>query len=92
MMDSAREIENLLYTYAERIDAGDLDGVAALFEHGRICGVEDGPPETVFAGIKGVRQMYASSYPQIITAVVSGPELVDGKQVFTFKTAVGTKG
>ena len=25
-MDSAREIENLLYTYAERIDAGDLAG------------------------------------------------------------------
>jgi 3-phenylpropionate/cinnamic acid dioxygenase small subunit len=58
-MDSAREIENLLYIYAERIDAGDLDGVAALFEHGRIYGVEDGPPETVFTGIKGVRQMYA---------------------------------
>jgi 3-phenylpropionate/cinnamic acid dioxygenase small subunit len=58
MVDSAREIENLLYTYAERIDAGDLDGVAALFEHGRICGVEDGPPETVFSGVKGVRQMY----------------------------------
>jgi 3-phenylpropionate/cinnamic acid dioxygenase small subunit len=58
MMDSARQIENLLYTYAERIDAGDLDGVAALFEHGRICGVEDGPPETVFTGVAGVRRMY----------------------------------
>jgi len=46
MMDSARQIEDLLYTYAERIDAGDLDGVAALFEHGRICAMEDGPPET----------------------------------------------
>src|SRR5215472_7210333 len=42
-------------------------------------------------GIEAVRQVYASSYPEIITAVVSGPELVDGKQVFTFKTAVGTK-
>ena len=50
MSDSAREIENLVYTYAERIDAGDLDGVAALFAHGRICGMEDGPPETVFDG------------------------------------------
>jgi 3-phenylpropionate/cinnamic acid dioxygenase small subunit len=58
MMDSARQIENLLYTYAERIDAGDLDGVAALFQHGRICGVEDGPPETVFTGVAGVRRMY----------------------------------
>ena len=53
MSDAAREIENLLYTYAERIDAGDLDGVAELFAHGRICGMEDGPPETVFNGTPG---------------------------------------
>jgi 3-phenylpropionate/cinnamic acid dioxygenase small subunit len=58
MSDAAREIENLLYEYAERLDAGDLDGVAALFTHGRICGVENGPPETVFAGADRVRQMY----------------------------------
>ena len=58
MSDAAREIENLVYTYAERIDAGDLDGVAALFAHGRICGMEDGPPETVFEGTARVRQMY----------------------------------
>ena len=48
MSDSAIEITNLIYTYAERLDGGDLDAVAGLFEHGRICGVEDGPPETVF--------------------------------------------
>ncbi|MDG5484980.1 nuclear transport factor 2 family protein [Mycolicibacterium gadium] len=58
MSDGAREIENLVYTYAERLDAGDLDGVAALFAHGRICGMEDGPPETVFVGVSRVRQMY----------------------------------
>jgi 3-phenylpropionate/cinnamic acid dioxygenase small subunit len=56
--DSAREIENLIYSYAERIDAGDLSGVADLFAHGRICGVENGPPETVFEGTVRVRQMY----------------------------------
>jgi len=58
MSDSAREIENLVYTYAERLDAGDLDGVAALFAHGRIAGMEDGPPETVFSGVTGVRKLY----------------------------------
>jgi 3-phenylpropionate/cinnamic acid dioxygenase small subunit len=58
MSDAAREIENLVYAYAERMDAGDFDGVAALFAHGRICGVEDGPPETVFNGAERVRQMY----------------------------------
>ncbi len=58
MSDSAQAITNLVYTYAELLDAGDLDGVAALFTHGRICGVENGPPETVFAGPERVRQMY----------------------------------
>lgn len=58
MSDAAREIENLVYEYAERLDAGDLDGVAALFAHGRIRGVENGPPETVFEGAVGVRGMY----------------------------------
>jgi 3-phenylpropionate/cinnamic acid dioxygenase small subunit len=58
MSDSDREIQNLIYTYAERMDAGDLDGVAELFAHGRICGVENGPPETVFEGVARVRHMY----------------------------------
>lgn len=54
MMDSAREIENLLYSYAERIDNGDLDGVAALFERGRV--VRSGEPDAV--GREAVRRMY----------------------------------
>ena len=58
MTDSALDITNLIYTYAELLDAGDLDAVAGLFAHGRICGMEDGPPETVFAGAAGVRRMY----------------------------------
>jgi len=58
MSDSALEITNLIYTYAERLDAGDLDAVAAIFAHGRICGVENGPPETVFEGSAGVRKLY----------------------------------
>jgi len=58
MSDSAQEITNLIYTYAERLDAGDLDAVAEIFAHGRICGVENGPPETVFEGSAGVRKLY----------------------------------
>lgn len=61
MPDSARLVENLLYTYAERIDAGDLDGVAELFARGRIHGVEDGPPETVFEGRDAVRRLYGAT-------------------------------
>ena len=59
--DSARLIENLLHTYAELIDAGDLDGVADLFAHGRILGQEGGGPETVFEGREGVRKLYGFS-------------------------------
>ncbi|MGK0485716.1 MAG: 3-phenylpropionate/cinnamic acid dioxygenase small subunit [Myxococcota bacterium] len=33
MSQSYREIEQLLYVYAERIDLGDFEGVADLFEH-----------------------------------------------------------
>ena len=32
-MDGAEEIRSLIHSYAELLDAGDLDGVAALFEH-----------------------------------------------------------
>lgn len=58
MKDSALQITNLIYRYAELLDAGDLDAVAGLFAHGRICGMENGPPETVFTGSSGVRRMY----------------------------------
>ncbi|MCW2855858.1 MAG: Ring hydroxylating enzyme beta subunit [Marmoricola sp.] len=60
-MDSAREIENLLYTYAERIDLGDFDGVADLFTHATIFASEDGPPETRFVGREGALKMYSMS-------------------------------
>jgi hypothetical protein len=32
-MSDRGEIENLLYEYQERLDAGDLEAMAALFEH-----------------------------------------------------------
>lgn len=61
MADSAREIENLLYTYAERIDAGNLDGVADLFANGRVVPVPDAPPEMTFEGRERVLDLYRSS-------------------------------
>jgi 3-phenylpropionate/cinnamic acid dioxygenase small subunit len=42
-MSSARAaIEGLVFAYAERMDAGDLTGVAALFEHARYGGERGG--------------------------------------------------
>lgn len=61
MADSAREIESLLYVYAERIDAGDLDGLAELFSHGRIRAGPDAPDEATFEGRDRVRGMYEAA-------------------------------
>jgi 3-phenylpropionate/cinnamic acid dioxygenase small subunit len=57
-MDDARLIENLVYRYAELIDGGDFEGVAGLFRHGRIHGMENPPPEAVFEGFDGVLKLY----------------------------------
>lgn len=54
MTDTGREIENLIYAYAERIDAGDLAGVAELFRHGRV----QAGPGMVFEGVEQVRGLY----------------------------------
>jgi 3-phenylpropionate/cinnamic acid dioxygenase small subunit len=57
----AREIENLLYRYAERIDAGDLEGVAELFTHGRIAASAAATPEQTFEGRERVLALYRGS-------------------------------
>jgi len=54
MPDTGREIENLVYAYAERIDAGDLVGVGELFRNGRI----EAAPGVVFEGADQVRGLY----------------------------------
>ena len=61
MLDSARQIENLLYTYAERIDAGDLEGVADLFAHGRIEASADTGSTQVFEGREAALGMYQAA-------------------------------
>jgi hypothetical protein len=42
MADARGEIANLIFSYAERMDAGDLAGVARLFEHA-VYRAGDGP-------------------------------------------------
>ncbi len=39
-----------------------------------------------------VRNLYSATYPEIVSAAIEGPELKDGKRVYTFRKAVGTKG
>lgn len=50
-------VRALVIAYAERLDAGDLDGVAALFEHGSFRNARGGPPRV---GAAAVRKMYGS--------------------------------
>jgi ketosteroid isomerase-like protein len=54
MPDDSREIENLVYAYAERIDAGDFAGVGELFSHGRI----EAAPGVVMEGSEQVQNLY----------------------------------
>jgi 3-phenylpropionate/cinnamic acid dioxygenase small subunit len=58
MSDARGAIENLLYTYAERIDAGDFEGVAALFE-GAVITVEGSEDET--RGREAVQRLYETT-------------------------------
>lgn len=57
MPDNAREIENLVYAYAERIDAGDLAGVAELFRNGRL----QPAPGFVLEGAEAVLGLYTGA-------------------------------
>ena len=57
-MNDSREIENLIYTYAERIDTGDLEGVAELFRNGEIVSTAHNVRRT---GISEVLEMYKLS-------------------------------
>ena len=42
--------------------------------------------------VEEVQNTYAASYPEIMTATVTGPEALGGKLVYTFSKAIGTKG
>lgn len=58
MSDDHVAITNLVYTYAERIDAGDFAGVAELLAHADVSGEGGGAP---VRGVDAVRAMYERS-------------------------------
>ena len=57
-MEDSRQIENLIYCYAERIDCGDLEGVAELFRNAEIVSTAHNVRR---AGFDEVLQMYRLS-------------------------------
>ena len=54
-MDDSRLIENLIYTYADKIDGGDLEGVAEMFSDAEIVAPAQGSRT---AGYDEVLAMY----------------------------------
>lgn len=63
-MDDSREILNLLHTYAERIDGGDLDGAAELFRHARVKLQGEGDAASVdSAGLRRVWEDFVVIHP-----------------------------
>ena len=54
------ELRGLVVAYAERLDAGDLDGVAALFERGQFRSTRSGQLGPPRVGTAAVRAMYNS--------------------------------
>jgi 3-phenylpropionate/cinnamic acid dioxygenase small subunit len=57
-MEDSRQVENLIYSYAERIDNGDLEGVAALFHAAEIFSAAHDVRRT---GFDEVLEMYQTS-------------------------------
>jgi 3-phenylpropionate/cinnamic acid dioxygenase small subunit len=55
MNDARGDIENLLYRYAELIDAGDYEGIGELFAHGSIADEAGNPMAT---GAEAVAKLY----------------------------------
>jgi len=57
-VDDCRRIENLIYTYAERLDAGDLEGTARLFANAEIVAPAE---ESVVRGYEEVLAMFRNA-------------------------------
>jgi hypothetical protein len=90
-VQDAEHIRALIHTYADRLDAGDLDGVAQLFA--RATWRAQGRPE-VFRGVEEVRRMYdgvilydgrplTKHLITNITVVVDGADAATARSTFT---------
>jgi len=67
MTDDRSAISDLVYTYAERIDLGDFDGLADLFTHAVVSGGEDfvrkGRDEVLAMYVEGTRRYEDNGTP-----------------------------
>jgi len=81
MTDASQSITALVHLYAERLDAGDLDGVAALFADATY-GAADGPVRrgsaAVLAAIRDVLVLY-DGVPRTKHVITNLTVEVDGR-------------
>lgn len=63
-MDSYRAIENLIYSYAELIDAGNLEQVAQLFSHAEFLGPDGTVAATGAEEFLAVQRQAVKIYPE----------------------------
>jgi PRTRC genetic system protein C len=84
----ARIVNNSVNLQKNRILAMTIEKTPRLF---RYSGLNLPDPDDRL-DIESVRSLYAATYPEITTAALTGPEAIDGKLVYTFTKAIGTKG
>jgi PRTRC genetic system protein C len=65
--------------------------IEQLLREFRYNGVVLADPNQAFT-LSQVRDFYSTTYPQIVSADIEGPEQVGAKAIYTFRRAVGTKG
>ena len=59
-----------------------------VFKHGSI----ELPDPALTMTPAQVRDSYAATYPELATAIIKGPDHASGKETYTFKASIGTKG
>ena len=82
MSDDVAAIHALIGSYAERLDAGDLDGVAALFEHGTFRSAWGGPPRVGQDAVRAMYEpvvIYADGTPRTLHVIGNVDVTVDGR-------------
>ena len=80
-MNDHVEIANLIYTYAERIDLGDFDGVGQLFENAEVT-TESGDTQPT-AGAAAVTEMFKTWTKRFPSAVNPSGYTLHTKHVTT---------
>lgn len=62
------------------------------YADGRYSGGLTLPDPDPSLDVESVRALFCTTYPEITTAALTGPEAVGDKLVYTFTKSIGTKG